>query len=61
MLAQRLICRASGKKKAPLLAPDSLVVFLSGGIPKSQLDLLAIYLDVGDIVLKDGRNVDLNR
>jgi hypothetical protein len=38
---------------------DSLVIFLTGGIPKSQLDPLAIHVDIGDIVLKDGGNVDL--
>jgi hypothetical protein len=38
---------------------DSLVIFLTGGIPKRQLDPLAIHIDIGDVVLKDGGNVDL--
>ena len=39
---------------------SSLVIFLTGGIPKGQLDPLSIHIDIGNIVLKDGRNVDLS-
>lgn len=38
---------------------NSLVVLLTGGIPKGKLDLLAIDLDIGNVVLEDGRDVDL--
>lgn len=38
---------------------ESVVILLSGGIPQRQLDVLAINLDVGDIVLKDSGDVDL--
>lgn len=38
---------------------ETIVVFLTSRIPKSQLDVLAVNLDVGDVVLEDGGNVDL--
>jgi hypothetical protein len=38
---------------------QAVVVFLAGGIPQGQLDVLAIDLDVGDVVLEDGGDVDL--
>ena len=38
----------------------TIVILLTGGIPQGQLDVLAINLDVGDVVLEDGWNVDLN-
>jgi hypothetical protein len=37
----------------------SLVIFLPGGIPEGQLDPLSIHIDIGNIILKNGRNVDL--
>ena len=37
----------------------AVVVFLASRIPESQLDVLAIDLDIGDVVLKDGGNIDL--
>lgn len=37
----------------------SIVIFLTCGIPKRELDVLSIYLDVGDVVLKDSWDVDL--
>lgn len=40
---------------------ESVVVFLSGGIPKGELDALAIDHDVGNVVLEDGGDVDLWR
>lgn len=36
-----------------------LVVLLPGGIPQRELDALPIDVDVGDIVFKHGRDVDL--
>jgi hypothetical protein len=38
---------------------ESIVVFLAGGIPQGQLDVLAVDLDIGDVVLEDGGDVDL--
>jgi hypothetical protein len=38
---------------------QTVVIFLARGIPKSQFHVLAINLDVGDVVLKDGGDVDL--
>jgi hypothetical protein len=38
---------------------QAVVVFLAGGIPQGQLDVLPIDLDVGDVVLEDGGDVDL--
>ena len=39
--------------------PETVVVFLAGGIPKGQLDVLAIDLDIGDVVLEHGWDVHL--
>jgi len=38
---------------------QSVVIFLTSGIPKSELDVLSIDFDVGNIVLEDGGDVDL--
>jgi len=38
---------------------ETIVILLAGSIPKGQLDVLAINLDVGDVVLEDGRDVNL--
>lgn len=38
---------------------QSVVVFLASSIPESQLADAAVDLDFGDIILKDGRDVDL--
>jgi hypothetical protein len=38
---------------------DILVIFLTGSIPKCQLDLLSINLNIGDIVLEDSGDIDL--
>ena len=38
---------------------ETIVVFLAGGIPQSKLDVLAIYFNIGDIVFKHGRYVNL--
>jgi hypothetical protein len=37
----------------------TIVIFLTSRIPESQLNVLAIDLHVGNIVLEDGRDVDL--
>lgn len=39
---------------------ETVVIFLASRIPKGQLDVLAINLDIGDVVLENGGNVDLN-
>ena len=39
---------------------ETIVILLAGGIPQGQLDVLSINFDVGDIVLEDGWDVDLN-
>lgn len=38
---------------------ETVVIFLASGIPEGELDVLAVYLDVGDIVLEDGGDIDL--
>ena len=38
---------------------ETVVVLLAGRIPERQLDVSAIDLDIGDVVLKHGRDVDL--
>ncbi len=38
---------------------EAVVVLLASRIPKRQLDVLAINLDIGNIVLEDGGDVDL--
>jgi hypothetical protein len=39
---------------------ETIIVLLAGGIPQSQLDVLAINLDIGNIVLKHRRDVHLS-
>lgn len=38
---------------------EPIVVFLTRRIPKSELNVLAINLDIGDVVLEDSGDVDL--
>jgi hypothetical protein len=38
---------------------ETVIVLLSSGIPQSQLNMLAINFDIGNIVLKNRRDVDL--
>ncbi len=38
---------------------ETIVVLLAGGIPERQLDVLAVDLDIGHVVLEDGGDVDL--
>ena len=38
---------------------ETIVVFLACRIPESELDVLAVDLDIGDIVLEHGGDIDL--
>jgi hypothetical protein len=38
---------------------ETVIIFLSSRIPQGQLDVLVVDLDIGDVVLEDGRDVDL--
>jgi hypothetical protein len=38
---------------------ETVVIFLAGGIPEGELDVLAVNLDIGDVVLENGGDVDL--
>ena len=38
---------------------QAVVVLLAGRIPQGQLHVLAIDLDIGDVVFEDGGDVDL--
>ena len=38
---------------------QAVVIFLASSIPEGELDVLAIDLDIGDVVLEDGGDVDL--
>jgi hypothetical protein len=38
---------------------ETVVVLLTSRIPQRQLDVLAINLDIGDIVLEDSGDIDL--
>ena len=40
---------------------EAIVVFLAGSIPQRKLDVLAIDLDIGNVVLKHGGDVNLLR
>lgn len=40
---------------------ETVIIFLASSIPKGEFNVLAINLDVGDIVLEDGRDVDLHK
>lgn len=37
----------------------TVVIFLTSSIPKGELDVLAIDLNIGDIVLENGGDIDL--
>jgi hypothetical protein len=39
---------------------ETIIVLLASGIPQSQLNMLAINFDIGNIVLKHRRNIDLS-
>ena len=38
---------------------ETVVILLAGGIPEGELDVLAIDLDIGDVVLENSGDVDL--
>ena len=38
---------------------ETVVILLTSGIPEGELDVLAIDLDIGDVVLEDSGDVDL--
>lgn len=38
---------------------ETVIIFLASRIPKGQLDVLVVNLDVGDVVLENGGDVDL--
>ncbi len=38
---------------------ETVVVLLASRIPKRQLNVLSIHLDIGNVVLEDGGDVDL--
>jgi hypothetical protein len=40
---------------------ETVVIFLASRIPEGELDVLAIDLDVGDVVLENGGDIDLMR
>jgi len=40
---------------------ETVVIFLAGSIPEGELDVFAVNLDVGNVVLEDGGDVDLGR
>lgn len=38
---------------------ETVIIFLASRIPQGQLDVLVVNLDVGDVVLENGGDVDL--
>jgi len=40
---------------------ETVVIFLASRIPQGQLNVLVVNLDVGDIVLENGGDIDLER
>jgi hypothetical protein len=38
---------------------ETVIIFLTSRIPKSELDVLAINFDIGDVVLEDSGDIDL--
>lgn len=38
---------------------ETVVIFLASSIPEGELDVLAVNLDISDIVFENGGNVDL--
>lgn len=38
---------------------ETVIIFLASRIPEGQLDVLVVNLDVGDVVLENGGDVDL--
>lgn len=40
---------------------ETVIIFLTSRIPKSELDMLSVDLNIGDVVLEDSGDVDLER
>jgi hypothetical protein len=40
---------------------ETIVVFLTRSIPQGEFDMFSIDLDIGDVVLENGRDIDLLR
>ena len=40
---------------------ETVIILLPSRIPESELDMLAVDLDIGDVVLEDGGDIDLSR
>jgi hypothetical protein len=40
---------------------ETVVIFLASSIPESELDVLAVHFDIGDVVLENGGDIDLLR
>lgn len=40
---------------------ETVIIFLASRIPQGQLNVLVVNLNVGDIVLENGGDVDLER
>jgi hypothetical protein len=38
---------------------QTIVILLSGGIPKSQFNMFSVHLDICNIILEDGGHIDL--
>jgi len=38
---------------------ETVIIFLTGGIPQGKLDVFTVNLDISDVVLEHGRYVDL--
>lgn len=38
---------------------ETVVILLASRIPKGELDVLSINLDIGNVVFEDGRDIDL--
>ncbi len=39
----------------------TVVVLLASGIPKGELNMLSVDLDIGNVVFENGRDVDLQK
>jgi hypothetical protein len=38
----------------------TIIIFLASGIPQGQFDVLAVNFNIGNVVLKDGGDINLN-
>jgi hypothetical protein len=39
---------------------ETIIIFLASGIPQGQFNMFAVDFDIGNIVLENGGNVNLN-